>query len=112
MLKKAHEKYEMGGEVHESVHVLGVRRAGRRRRRRERSGGKVWKEESGGEDEKGEVEKKVEALKRIVPGGESLGIETLFEETAGYILALENQVKAMRVLGSFFEGLEKEQRKL
>ncbi|KAK2989460.1 hypothetical protein RJ640_023618 [Escallonia rubra] len=109
MLKKAHEKYEMGGGVHESVHVLGVRRAGRRRAR---SGGKVWKEESGGEDEKGEVEKKVVALKRIVPGGESLGIETLFEETAGYILALENQVKAMRVLASFFEGLEKEKWKL
>ncbi|KAK3021995.1 hypothetical protein RJ639_045649 [Escallonia herrerae] len=109
MLKKAHEKYEMGGEVHESVHVLGVRRAGRRR---ERSGGKVWKEESGGEDEKGEVEKKVVELKRIVPGGASLGMETLFEETAGYILALENQVKTMRVLASFFEGLEKERRKL
>ncbi|XP_019193500.1 PREDICTED: transcription factor PAR1-like [Ipomoea nil] len=63
-------------------------------------------------DEKAEVEKKILALQRIVPGGESLGVDKLFEETAGYILALQFQVKALRAVTSFVEGSEKEKRKL
>ncbi|KAF8010580.1 hypothetical protein BT93_J1272 [Corymbia citriodora subsp. variegata] len=65
-----------------------------------------------GDDDKAEVERKIAALQRIVPGGVDLGVDMLFEETAGYILALQGQVKAMRALASFFEGLEKEKRKL
>lgn len=63
------------------------------------------------EDDKEEVERKIEALQRIVPGGESLGVDKLFEETAGYIMALQGQLKAMKALASFFEGLEKEKKK-
>lgn len=63
-------------------------------------------------DDKAEVERKIVALQRIVPGGADLGVDKLFEETAGYILTLQGQVKAMRALASFFEGLEKEKRKL
>ncbi|XP_031106470.1 transcription factor PAR1-like [Ipomoea triloba] len=63
-------------------------------------------------DEKAEVEKKILALQRIVPGGEALGVDKLFEETAGYILALQFQVKALRAVTSFVEGSEKEKRKL
>lgn len=63
------------------------------------------------DDDKEEVERKIEALQRIVPGGESLGVDKLFEETAGYIMALQGQLKAMKALASFFEGLEKEKKK-
>ncbi|KAJ7965093.1 Transcription factor like [Quillaja saponaria] len=55
------------------------------------------------DDEKEKVEQKIEALQRIVPGGESFGVDKLFEETAGYIVALQYQVKTMRALASFFE---------
>ncbi|XP_075668962.1 uncharacterized protein LOC142638785 [Castanea sativa] len=64
------------------------------------------------DDEKAEVERKIEALQRIVPGGESLGVDNLFEETAGYIMALQYQVKALRALSTFFERLDKEKTKL
>ncbi|KAG5250661.1 transcription factor PAR [Salix suchowensis] len=47
----------------------------------------------------------------IIPGGESFGVDELFEETADYIMALQCQIKAMRVLSGFLEGLEKEKRK-
>lgn len=63
------------------------------------------------DDDKEEVERKIEALQRIVPGGGSLGVDKLFEETAGYIMALQGQLKAMKALASFFEGLEKEKKK-
>ncbi|KAI4306021.1 hypothetical protein L6164_029337 [Bauhinia variegata] len=73
--------------------------------------GCVGKEEEG-EDEREEIEKKIEALQRIVPGGEALGVDKLFDETAGYIVTLQYQVKALRALQSFFEKLEKEGTKL
>lgn len=63
-------------------------------------------------EEKAEIEKRIVALQRIVPGGESLGVDKLFEETAGYILALQFQVKALKFLADFVEGSEKERRKL
>ncbi|KAK3446237.1 hypothetical protein EUGRSUZ_A01970 [Eucalyptus grandis] len=47
-------------------------------------------------DSKAEVERKIVALQRIVPGGADLG----------------GQLKAMRALTNFFEGLEREKRKL
>lgn len=60
------------------------------------------------EHDKVEVQQKIVALQRIVPGGEELGVDKLFEETACYIKSLQNQVMAMRALTSFFEGLERE----
>ncbi|KAL2496667.1 transcription factor PAR1-like [Forsythia ovata] len=68
----------------------------------------------GGEesDEKAEVEKKIVALQKIVPGGDSLGVDKLFEETAEYILTLQCQVKVLRFLASYVEGPEIEKRKL
>ncbi|KHN11958.1 hypothetical protein glysoja_019931 [Glycine soja] len=66
--------------------------------------------EDGGDDRE-EIERKIHALQRIVPGGESLGVDKLFDETAGYILALQYQVKALRALTGFFEKLEKEKTK-
>ncbi|XP_017629513.1 transcription factor PAR1-like [Gossypium arboreum] len=64
------------------------------------------------DDERIEVKRKIVALQRIVPGGEALGVDKLFEETAGYILALQGQIRAMRVLTSFIEGMDKQKRKL
>ncbi|XP_043701877.1 transcription factor PAR2-like [Telopea speciosissima] len=60
------------------------------------------------DEEKVGIEKRIMLLQSIIPGGDSLGIDKLFEETALYILALQGQVKAMKFLTSFFETLEKE----
>ncbi|XP_054792867.1 transcription factor PAR1 [Prosopis cineraria] len=64
------------------------------------------------EEEREEIEKKIEALQRIVPGGESLEMDKLFDETAGYIMALQYQIKGLRALSNLFERLEKEKSKL
>ncbi|KAG8477187.1 hypothetical protein CXB51_031003 [Gossypium anomalum] len=69
-------------------------------------------EDEDDDDERTEVKRKIVALQRIVPGGEALGVDKLFEETAGYILALQGQIRAMRVLTSFIEGMDKQKRKL
>ncbi|KAL5716436.1 hypothetical protein ACHQM5_018125 [Ranunculus cassubicifolius] len=67
---------------------------------------------NGDDDDKVGIERRIIALQRLVPGGESLEIDKLFEETAGYILALQGQVKTMKVLTNIFEGLDKENRRL
>ncbi|KAL1347830.1 hypothetical protein HN51_023851 [Arachis hypogaea] len=91
-----------------ALHVL---RRGRRRRREEEKEEEeddhddVKKEEEE-EEEREEVEKKIEALKKIVPGGESVeGVEKLFDETAGYILSLRCQLNTLRALAAFFHNL-------
>lgn len=71
--------------------------------------GQKDKAEDGGGGQDEEVEKKIMELQRIVPGGEWVGIENLFEQTGNYILALQCQVNAMN---SFLEALEMEKRKL
>ncbi|KAK3183428.1 hypothetical protein Dsin_030714 [Dipteronia sinensis] len=68
-------------------------------------------EEEEEEEEEVEVEKKIVALQRMVPGGEMLGVDKLFEETAGYILALQSQIKALRVLATFIQDFDKQNRK-
>ncbi|KAK1258905.1 hypothetical protein QJS04_geneDACA020230 [Acorus gramineus] len=60
----------------------------------------------------GMLDRKVKALQSLVPGGESLEIESLFEETAEYIQALQGQVYAMKALVSFFDALERDKRKI
>ncbi|KAK1326436.1 hypothetical protein QJS10_CPA01g01695 [Acorus calamus] len=60
----------------------------------------------------GMLERKVKALQSLVPGGESLEIESLFEETAEYIQALQGQVDAMRALVCFFDALQRDKRKI
>ncbi|XP_059282483.1 transcription factor PAR1-like [Lycium ferocissimum] len=88
---------------------------GSKRIKRRRDSGYVVNNEKNQEeegDDKAEVEEKIMALQKIVPGGEQLGVDMLFEETAGYILQLQCQVKALKVLASFVEGTEKERMKL
>ncbi|KAJ9172877.1 hypothetical protein P3X46_016072 [Hevea brasiliensis] len=119
--RKAHKKSEPKNDVHESLVSF---RKGRRpethrrsRTRRNIREMKIQEKEDDGvmmsgscqdDDDKEEVERKIVALQRIVPGGESLGVDKLFQETAGYILALQCQIKAMRVFVSFLQGMEKE----
>ncbi|XP_010504852.1 PREDICTED: transcription factor PAR2-like [Camelina sativa] len=57
------------------------------------------------------VEEKIEALQTIVPGGTALGVDALFEETASYILALQCQINAIKVLTAFLERCEKDDMK-
>ncbi|KAK4369071.1 hypothetical protein RND71_012863 [Anisodus tanguticus] len=86
-----------------------------KRQRRRRDSGYIIntnEENEEGDDDKAEVEEKIMALQKIIPGGESLGVDMLFEETAGYILQLQCQVNALKVLASFVEGNEKERMKL
>lgn len=116
--KTTHEKSEMA--KHESlVSLKRSRRAEnvhKRSRRKREEMLKVQEKDQAStvgveDDGKAEVERKIVALQRIVPGGESFGVDKLFEETADYIMALQCQIKAMRVLAGFLEGLEKEKRK-
>ncbi|KAJ0258403.1 Transcription factor PAR1 [Hirschfeldia incana] len=69
---------------------------------------------SGKEDEdedEEEVQEKIEALQRIIPGGTALGVDALFEETAGYITSLQCQIKTIKVLTSFLQRLNKQDMK-
>ncbi|KAF8093985.1 hypothetical protein N665_0373s0039 [Sinapis alba] len=68
---------------------------------------------SGEEDdeEEEEVKEKIEALKRIIPGGTALGVDALFEETAGYIMSLQCQIKNIKVVTSFLQSLDKQDMK-
>ncbi|GAU12374.1 hypothetical protein TSUD_253250 [Trifolium subterraneum] len=70
------------------------------------------KEDEEDGDDREEIERKIHALQRIVPNGESFGVDKLFDETAGYIIALQYQVKALKALTGFFEKLEKDKTKL
>ncbi|KAF8411000.1 hypothetical protein HHK36_003539 [Tetracentron sinense] len=101
---------EMGHAVHQSSNGVHRRRRSSIQKKLPRRQRNAKSQENG--DEKGGIERRIMALQRIIPGGESLGIDKLFQETAGYILALQGQVKAMNVLASFFEELQKETRKL
>ncbi|XP_010525444.1 PREDICTED: transcription factor PAR1-like [Tarenaya hassleriana] len=56
--------------------------------------------------EEEEVEEKIALLKKMVPGAAALGIDALFDETASYILSLQSQIKAMRVISAFLDRLE------
>ncbi|KAL2247220.1 transcription factor PAR2 [Sesamum indicum] len=114
--KPPETSHDMNAAVQQPPAVVFRRGKGRRRRTHSR---KMPKEGccngAGGEelkDEKAEVERKIAALQKIVPGGDRLAVETLFEETAEYILALEWQVKALRFLAAFVEGSDMEKRKL
>ncbi|XP_058745073.1 transcription factor PAR1 [Vicia villosa] len=99
-------------EVQKSLHVL------RRSRRRCMEGGKEVsveekdEDEDEGSDDREEIERKINALQRIVPNGESYGVDKLFDETAGYIVALQYQVKALKALTGFFQKMEKDKTKL
>ncbi|KAJ7960679.1 Transcription factor like [Quillaja saponaria] len=124
--RQTHEFSEMGIEVHKPVPISQriqkpqttclkkcrrkiMKEVKMQKKKNEMNVGVNGDEEA--EDDKAEVQQKIGALQRIVPGGESFGVEKLFEETAGYIVALQYQVKTMRALASFFEGLEKEKTK-
>ncbi|KAL0674518.1 hypothetical protein Bca4012_002499 [Brassica carinata] len=63
------------------------------------------------EDDEEEVKEKIEALQRIIPGGTALGVDALFEETAGYIMSLQCQIKTIKVLTSFIQRLDKQDMK-
>ncbi|XWS41063.1 hypothetical protein CRYUN_Cryun17cG0048300 [Craigia yunnanensis] len=118
--RKTHQNPLMGTALLEPLPSFQRSRGTRRKRREylkaEKKDYLSEKQEEGegedDDDEKTKVKRKIVALQRIVPGGEALGVDKLFEETAGYILALQYQIKAMRVLTSFIEGLKKQNRKL
>lgn len=57
-------------------------------------------------EEKEEIEDRVKALQILVPGGEEMEVERLFEETADYIEALREQVGIMRTLACLLDGME------
>lgn len=111
-LRKTEQDSAMAAQ--KSLHVL--RRSCRKRWRevkkevavKEVKGVEKGEEDDQEEEDREEVEMKIHALQRIVPGGEELGVDKLFDETAGYIMALQHQVKALRALTGFFEKLEKE----
>lgn len=104
--------------VRESLSIIrSARRPAERQRRSRRrkisyNNNSVMKKNGCEEEEEEEVESKINALQKMVPGAESLALDKLFEETAGYILALQFQVKTLKFLTNFVEGSQKEKRKL
>lgn len=50
------------------------------------------------------IEQRVRTLKTLIPNGESMGLEGLFQETAEYILSLEMRVKMMQMVVDMFSG--------
>ncbi|EYU46826.1 hypothetical protein ABFS82_04G005900 [Erythranthe guttata] len=44
------------------------------------------------------IERKVRILKKLIPNSEYMGVETLFRETADYIVALQMRAKAMQIM--------------
>lgn len=50
------------------------------------------------------IERRVRMLKTLIPNGESMGLEGLFQETAEYILSLEMRVKMMQMVVEMFSG--------
>ncbi|CAN8318143.1 unnamed protein product [Cochlearia groenlandica] len=61
------------------------------------------------EEEEEVVKEKISALQRIIPGGTELGVDALFEETAGYIMSLQCQIKTIKVLTSFLQHFDNNQ---
>jgi hypothetical protein len=57
--------------------------------------------ESGGHDH-GAIDRRFWTLQRVVPGGRKMGVDTLFQETADYILNLQMQVRGMEALADFY----------
>ncbi|XVF14502.1 hypothetical protein REPUB_Repub09cG0066000 [Reevesia pubescens] len=124
--KKTHQNPLIGSALHEALPSFQRSRGTRRKRNREYlkdqkkdyylSGKQEGEDDDDDDDdddeEKTEVKRKIMALQRIVPGGEALGVDKLFEETADYILGLQSQIKAMRVLSTLIEGLDKRKTKL
>lgn len=50
----------------------------------------------------GAFDMRLETLRSLVPGGRNMAIDTLFKETADYILNLEMQVHALETLAEFY----------
>ncbi|WCJ22346.1 Transcription factor UPBEAT1 [Euphorbia peplus] len=55
------------------------------------------------------VSKRVRTLKKLVPNSESMGIESLFEETADYILSLQMRVRVMQIMVKVLSGSDDDQ---
>nr|ADE76325.1 unknown [Picea sitchensis] len=55
-----------------------------------------------GSHDHGSIGGRLGTLQRLVPGGRNMGFDTLFQETADYILNLEVQVHAMEALAEFY----------
>ncbi|XP_043689712.1 transcription factor PAR2-like [Telopea speciosissima] len=119
--KRTHQECEMGHEALQSSNGLlhhrrrskSINKRPRRKQRNAKAKLQTNNPNASGEDEgeKVGIQKRIMLLQSIIPGGESLGIDKLFEETALYILALQGQVKAIKILTSLFESLEKDKSK-
>lgn len=83
----------------------------RTKRRLSETNASVREDREEEEEEGDEVKEKIEALQRIIPGGTALGVDALFEETAGYIMSLQCQIKTIKVLTSFLQRVDQEDMK-
>ncbi|KAJ4896162.1 Transcription factor PAR2 [Raphanus sativus] len=89
-----------------AVNALPVRFSRRTRQRLLDATTSVSESDVEDDDDEG-VEEKIETLQTIVPGGTELEVEELFEETASYILALQCQINAIKVITAFLERCDK-----
>lgn len=54
------------------------------------------------------VGRRVRTLKKLIPNGESLGLDGLFRETADYILSLQMRVRVMQIMVKVLTGSDDE----
>jgi len=54
------------------------------------------------------VGRRVRTLKKLIPNGESLGLDGLFRETADYILSLQTRVKVMQIMVKELTGSDEQ----
>ncbi|KAL3533242.1 hypothetical protein ACH5RR_006763 [Cinchona calisaya] len=50
------------------------------------------------------IERKVRILKKLVPNSDSQEMDTLYQQTADYIIALQTRVKAMQIMVNLLSG--------
>ncbi|KAA8531203.1 hypothetical protein F0562_005883 [Nyssa sinensis] len=53
------------------------------------------------------IEKRVRTLKKLVPNGNSKGMDELFRETAHYIVCLESRIKVMQMMVKLLSKTDK-----
>ncbi|OIW21445.1 hypothetical protein TanjilG_03577 [Lupinus angustifolius] len=52
------------------------------------------------------IQRRVRALKKLIPNNKSIGLEGLYIETAQYILSLQMKVKAMQFMVNTLTGFD------
>nr|XP_019708851.1 transcription factor bHLH69-like [Elaeis guineensis] len=67
---------------------------------------KKWALLEGSRKPRSHIERRMKKLRRLLPNGESVGLEGLFGEAADYIMSLQMQVKVMQIMVSVLSPMD------